>query len=101
LNVPRTLYPLESSLQADSPAKALTPECADYAKYKMGTQSQKELWSAAHTGFIGQNVYLYCASEGLGAHFYAGIDAAALKDSLKLRADQAVVFGQAVRYPDE
>jgi nitroreductase len=69
---------------------------ADYAKYKMGTQSQKELWSSAHTGFIGQNVYLYCASEGLGAHFYAGIDGAALKDSLKLRADQAVLFGQAV-----
>jgi nitroreductase len=62
---------------------------ADYAKYKMGTQSQKELGSAAHTGFIGQNVYLYCASEGLGAHFYAGIDAAALKDSLKLQAGQA------------
>ena len=74
---------------------------ADYAKYPMGAQSQKELWSAAHTGFIGQNVYLYCASEGLGAHFYAGINAAALKDSLKLRADQAVVFGQAVGYSKE
>jgi nitroreductase len=46
-------------------------------------------------------VYLYCASEGLGAHFYAGLDAAALKDSLQLRADQAVVFGQAVGYPSE
>lgn len=74
---------------------------ADYAKYKMGDQSQQELWSAAHTGFIGQNVYLYCAAEGLGARFYAGIDRAALKDSLKLRADQAVVFGQAVGYPGD
>jgi nitroreductase len=74
---------------------------ADYAKYRMGTQSQKELWSSAHTGFIGQNVYLYCAANGLGAHFYAGIDGAALKDSLKLRADQAVLFGQAVGYPNE
>jgi len=74
---------------------------ADYGKYRMGTQSQKELWSSAHTGFIGQNVYLYCAANGLGAHFYAGIDGAALKDSLKLRADQAVLFGQAVGYPNE
>jgi SagB-type dehydrogenase family enzyme len=74
---------------------------ADYAKYKMGTQSEKELWSSAHTGFIGQNVYLYCAAEGLGAHFYAGLDRAVLKDSLKLRTDQAVVFGQAVGYPNE
>ena len=74
---------------------------ADYAKYKMGSQSQKELWSSAHTGFIGQNVYLYCAAEGLGAHFYAGIDGAALKDSLKLREAQVVLYGQAVGYPDE
>jgi SagB-type dehydrogenase family enzyme len=74
---------------------------ADYAKYRMGSQSERELWSVAHTGFIGQNVYLYCASERLGAHFYAGLDKAALKDSLKLRADQAVVFGQAVGYPNE
>ncbi len=71
---------------------------ADYAKLRT-TPSQRELWSAAHTGFIGQNVYLYCASEGLGARFYAGIDRAALKTSLKLRDDQAVIFGQAVGYP--
>jgi nitroreductase len=74
---------------------------ADYAKYQMGTSSQKELWSAAHTGFIGQNVYLFCAAEGLGAHFYTVTDGAALKDSLALRADQALVFGQAVGYPKE
>jgi nitroreductase len=74
---------------------------ADYAKYRAIPQSQKELYSAAHTGFIGQNVYLYCASEGLGARFYAGIDRATLKDSLKLRNDQAIVFAQAVGYPKE
>jgi nitroreductase len=74
---------------------------ADYAKYKAGTLSQQELWSAAQTGFIGQNVYLYCATEGLGAHFYTVMNGTALKDSLKLRADQAILFGQAVGYPDE
>jgi nitroreductase len=74
---------------------------ADYAKFRTISQSQKELYSACHTGFIGQNVYLYCAAEGLGAHFYASIDRAVLKDSLKLREDQAVVFAQAVGYPKE
>lgn len=74
---------------------------ADYAKFRAIPQPQKELFSAAHTGFIGQNVYLYCASQGLGAHFYASIDRAALKDSLKLREDQAIVFAQAVGYPKE
>jgi nitroreductase len=72
---------------------------ADYAKFGNMPRSQTELWSASHTGFIGQNVYLYCAAEGLGAHFYAAIDRAALKASLKLRDDQAVIFGQAVGYP--
>ena len=74
---------------------------ADYAKFRTIPQSQKELYSACHTGFIGQNVYLYCAAEGLGARFYAGIDRAALKDSLKLRDDQGIVFAQAVGYPKE
>lgn len=73
---------------------------ADYAKYRI-RGPQTELYSAAHTGFIGQNVYLYCASQGLGAHFYASIDRAALKDSLKLREDQTIVFAQAVGYPKE
>ena len=82
----------------DAPVQLLF--VADYAKFRRNLpQSQKELYSAAHTGFIGQNVYLYCASEGLGAHFYATIDRAALKDSLKLREDQAIVFAQAVGYP--
>ncbi len=74
---------------------------ADYAKYRTMAQSQKELYSAAHTGFIGQNIYLYCAAEGLGARFYAGVDRATLKDVLKLRADQAIVFAQAVGYANE
>lgn len=74
---------------------------ADYSKYRTMAQSQKELYSAAHTGFIGQNVYLYCAANGLGARFYAGVDRATLKPLLKLREDQAIVFAQAVGYPKE
>jgi nitroreductase len=83
----------------DAPVQLLF--VADYAKFRAISQSQKELYSACHTGFIGQNVYLYCAAEGLGARFYAGIDRAALKDNLKLREDQAIVFAQAVGYPKE
>jgi nitroreductase len=74
---------------------------ADYAKYRNIPQSQKELYSACHTGFIGQNVYLFCATQGLGAHFYASVDRSSLKDSLKLREDQAIIYGQAVGYPKE
>lgn len=74
---------------------------ADYARFRAISQVQKELYSAAHAGFIGQNVYLYCAAEGLGARFYAGIDRAGLRDNLMLRSEQAIVFAQAVGYARE
>jgi hypothetical protein len=35
------------------------------AKMGNGPESNKLLLSGAETGFIAQNVYLYCASEGL------------------------------------
>jgi nitroreductase len=71
---------------------------ADYAKLSRGPQGQREVWSAAHSGFIGQNVYLYCAAEGLGARFHTSLDRTALQASLKLRDDQAIVFAQVVGY---
>jgi SagB-type dehydrogenase family enzyme len=71
---------------------------ADYDRMSRIPQSQRELYSAAHSGFIGQNVYLFCAAAGLGTRFYAGVDRAALKSSLKLRENQAVIFAQAVGY---
>jgi len=67
---------------------------ADNAKYRNIPQAQRELFSSSHTGFIGQNVYLYCAAYGLGAHFYASVDRSGLKTSLKLRDDQSVIFGR-------
>jgi hypothetical protein len=50
------------------------------------------------TGFIGQNVYLFAASESLNAWFYAlhGQDVAGI---LKLPANQKVLFEQSVGYP--
>jgi nitroreductase len=50
------------------------------------------------TGFIGQNVYLFCASEGLNAWFY-GTDREGLAKALNLRPGQRVLYGQAVGYP--
>ncbi len=81
----------------DAPVQLLF--VADHAKLRAGSQTERDQWSAAHSGFIGQNVYLYCASKGLAARFYASIDRASLKASLNLRADQSIVFAQAVGYP--
>jgi len=50
------------------------------------------------TGFIGQNIYLFCASTGLNAWFY-GTDREGLAKALNLRPGQRVLYGQAVGYP--
>jgi SagB-type dehydrogenase family enzyme len=74
---------------------------SDGAKLNARLKEKREVWSACHAGAIGQNVSLFCASEGLGTLFYASIDRAALKTALKLRDDQEIVFAQVVGYPKE
>ena len=72
---------------------------ADYSRMGRGTDEDKNLYSAADTGFIGQNVYLFCASEGLATVVRASFDRAILEKAMKLRPDQRVVLAQTVGYP--
>ena len=58
-----------------------------------------ESWAFADTGFIAQNVYLYCASEGLTTVVRAMVDRTALSNAMKLRPDQKVTLAQTVGYP--
>lgn len=71
---------------------------ADYSKMKSGNDS-KSLYAAAHSGFIAQNVYLFCASEGLGAVIRAYFEEPALKEALKLTVDKDILLVQTVGYP--
>jgi nitroreductase len=50
------------------------------------------------TGFIGQNVYLFCASEGLATVFRGAVDYAQLGEIMKLPDQQFVTFAQTVGY---
>ena len=72
---------------------------ADYSKMGTATNEVKDLYSAAATGFISENVYLYCASEGLGTVVRANIDRPALANAMKLRPDQKIILAQSVGYP--
>lgn len=72
---------------------------ADFAKMGNSPEADKIFYSAANTGFIGQNVYLYCASEGLATVMRGMVDRAALAKTMKLRPDQRVVLSQSVGYP--
>jgi SagB-type dehydrogenase family enzyme len=71
---------------------------ADLAKLD-GPDDLKLQWSGADTGFIGQNVYLFCASEGLATVIRGSFDRAALGKALKLRPEQRIVLSQTVGYP--
>jgi len=48
-------------------------------------------------GFIGQNVYLFCASEGLGTFFHTA-DREGLAKTLNLKPAQRVLYSQTVGY---
>jgi len=59
----------------------------------------RRLYASVDAGFIGQNVYLFCASEGLATVFRGAVDYPALERALRLPAQQFVTFAQTVGYP--
>ena len=60
---------------------------------------ERRLYAFVDAGFIGQNVYLFCASEGLGSVFRGAVDYPRLARALKLPPQQFVTFAQTVGYP--
>jgi nitroreductase len=60
---------------------------------------ERRLYASVDAGFIGQNVYLFCASEGLATVFRGAVDTPKLGKALKLPEQQFVTFAQSVGYP--
>lgn len=52
----------------------------------------------ANAGFISQNVYLFCASEGLGTVIRGYVPKEELAKTMKLTNDQMIVLSQSVGY---
>jgi len=71
---------------------------ADFAKMR-GSEENKVFYSATDTGFISQNVYLFCASEGLATVVRGYVERDKLAEVMKLRGDQKIVLAQTVGYP--
>jgi len=61
--------------------------------------AERRLYASVDAAFIGQNVYLFCASEGLATVFRGALDTEALARTLQLDMDQFVTFAQSVGYP--
>ena len=51
------------------------------------------------SGFISENIYLFCASEGLATGYRGHYDEKALAPKLNLRPDQTLIAAQSVGYP--
>jgi SagB-type dehydrogenase family enzyme len=72
---------------------------ADYSRMGDVPEETKKFYAATDTGFIGQNVYLYCASAGLATVVRGAVDRDALAEEMGLRPDQRVILAQTVGYP--
>jgi nitroreductase len=64
-----------------------------------GSNEMKDFYSATDTGFVSQNVYLYCASQGLATVVRGYVDKETLTKQMQLRSDQKVILAQTVGYP--
>ncbi|MGD0694398.1 MAG: SagB/ThcOx family dehydrogenase [Terriglobia bacterium] len=71
---------------------------ADLAKTGSGS-ADRDMYVAADVGFIAQNVYLFCASEGLAVVVRGSVDRPALAKAMRLRPDQKIILAQTVGYP--
>jgi len=71
---------------------------SDYPKIPRGTDEDRRFYSGTHTGFISQNVYLFCASEGLATVVRGLIDREAMAKVMQLRPEQHITFAQSVGY---
>ncbi len=71
---------------------------ADMTKAKTSPENQA-IWVPADAGFIAQNVYLFCASEGLNVVVRGMVPREALAKALKLRPEQKIILAQTVGYP--
>lgn len=74
---------------------------ADYKKMGNISNEEKAFYAATDTGFISENVYLFCAAEGLGTVVRGSIDKDALARIMKLGEHQKIVLAQSVGYPKE
>ncbi len=72
---------------------------ADLTKMGGNSREAKIITASADAGFISQNVYLYCASRGLGTVVRGWFDREAFHEALKLGPDHYITYAQTVGYP--
>ncbi len=72
---------------------------ADLQKINRASETDKNFYSGVDAAFISENVYLFCASQGLATVVRGSVDRDVLAQAMKLRPDQKVILAQSVGYP--
>ncbi|HRY33858.1 MAG TPA: SagB/ThcOx family dehydrogenase [Bacteroidales bacterium] len=72
---------------------------ADFARCRDGKTEHQVHASHINSGFIAQNVYLFCASRGLNTVVRAYFDAGLLAKAMGLTENQFVILTQTVGFP--
>ena len=72
---------------------------ADTEKLKGASAEDQALYIGADSGYISQNVYLFCASEGLATVVRGSVERKALAEALKLSGQKKITLAQTVGYP--
>ena len=81
-----------------APSGVLLVYVANFSRMSRYSDENKEFYSATDTGFVSQNVYLYCASEGLATVVLGMVNRLAIMELLGLE-NAKVTLGQPVGYP--
>src|SRR4030042_7211358 len=74
---------------------------ADFDRMTNTTDELRKFFSAVDVGYISQNVYLWCASEGLATIILGQVDKEKVREVLKLKPNQQVILSQPVAYPGQ
>jgi nitroreductase len=72
---------------------------ADEQKMGSADEESRRTYAAADAAFIAQNVYLFCASEGLASVVFAMVDRPAFTQAAGLAPHQRIALAQSVGYP--
>lgn len=71
----------------------------DREKFRGAPAEEIDFYSAVDTGYISQNVYLYCASEGLSTVALGWVEREKLAKAMGLGPGKRVILTQPVGYP--
>ncbi|HUL94127.1 MAG TPA: nitroreductase family protein [Burkholderiales bacterium] len=72
---------------------------ADLTRMTEATPEDKAWYSGPDAGFVAQNVYLFCASEGLAVVVRGMVDRGALGKLMSLTPEEKIILAQTVGYP--